>query len=171
MKKFLPFLAIALILGWVYFFVKEKKQWENPMTIANPASVFCEQNSWTLTIKDGTGWQYGICTFTNGSSCEERAYFRGECSPTDTTQPDTIPDTIQPDIIPETTIQPEDKPEQIDQPSENQAICTMEYAPVCAEVQVQCIKAPCPPIQQTFGNKCQMNANKLAKFLYEGECK
>lgn len=29
-------------------------------------------------------------------------------------------------------------------------ICTMEYAPVCAEVQVQCFKAPCPPITQTF---------------------
>lgn len=49
-------------------------------------------------------------------------------------------------------------------------MCTMEYAPVCAEVQVQCIKAPCPPIKQTFGNKCMMNANKLAKFLYNGEC-
>ena len=49
-------------------------------------------------------------------------------------------------------------------------MCTMEYAPICAEVQVQCIKAPCPPIKQTFGNKCMMNANKLAKFLHNGEC-
>lgn len=52
-----------------------------------------------------------------------------------------------------------------------QTVCTMEYAPVCAEVQVQCIKAPCPAIKETFGNKCMMNANKLAKFLYEWECK
>lgn len=50
-------------------------------------------------------------------------------------------------------------------------MCTMEYAPVCASIQVQCIKAPCLPIKQTFGNKCMMNANKLAKFLYTGECK
>lgn len=50
-------------------------------------------------------------------------------------------------------------------------ICTMDYTPVCAEVQVQCIKAPCPPIKETFGNKCQMDANKLATFLYTGECK
>ncbi len=49
--------------------------------------------------------------------------------------------------------------------------CTMEYAPVCASVQVQCIKAPCPPINQTFGNRCTMRANSLAKFLYDGECK
>lgn len=52
----------------------------------------------------------------------------------------------------------------------NNTICTMEYAPVCASVQVQCIKAPCPAIEQTFWNTCQMNANPLAKFLYEWEC-
>lgn len=50
-------------------------------------------------------------------------------------------------------------------------MCTMDYTPVCAEVQVQCIKAPCPPIKETFGNTCQMDANKLARFLYTGECK
>ncbi len=54
---------------------------------------------------------------------------------------------------------------------ENIVACTMEYAPVCAEVQVQCIKAPCPAIKTTFGNKCMMNANQLARFLYEWECK
>lgn len=53
---------------------------------------------------------------------------------------------------------------------DNAVVCTMEYAPVCAEVQVQCIKAPCPAIKETFGNKCMMNANKLAKFLYKWEC-
>jgi len=91
-----------------------------------------------LEIVDGTGGQYGICHFADGSSCEERDYMRGEC------QSDS---------------------------QKNPVACTMEYAPVCASVQVQCIKAPCPPIQQTYGNKCTMNANKLAKFLYEGECK
>ena len=45
-------------------------------------------------------------------------------------------------------------------------ICTMEYAPVCAEVQVECVRAPCLPIKETFGNRCQMNANKKASFLY-----
>lgn len=55
--------------------------------------------------------------------------------------------------------------------SEDIVACTMDYTPVCAEVQVQCIKAPCPAIKETFWNKCMMNANKLAKFLYEWECK
>jgi hypothetical protein len=48
--------------------------------------------------------------------------------------------------------------------------CTMEYAPVCGEQVVYCIKAPCPPVKTTYGNKCSMVAAK-AKFLYSGECK
>ncbi|HPO11304.1 MAG TPA: hypothetical protein PLM63_01865 [bacterium] len=48
--------------------------------------------------------------------------------------------------------------------------CTMEYDPVCAEVQIECIKAPCDPVYQTFSNMCQMRKNKLAKFLYKGRC-
>lgn len=39
-------------------------------------------------------------------------------------------------------------------PVEEPRMCTMEYAPVCAEVQVQCVKAPCFPVKQTFGNTC-----------------
>lgn len=46
-------------------------------------------------------------------------------------------------------------------------ICTMEYAPVCAEVQVQCIKAPCFPINETFWNACSAGDNKI---LYRWEC-
>jgi hypothetical protein len=76
-----------------------------------------------------------MCTLPDGTTCEERAYMRGECK----------------------------------SQSEPTA-CTMDYTPVCATVAVQCIKAPCPPIEQTFGNKCTMKANKLATFLHDGEC-
>ncbi len=48
-------------------------------------------------------------------------------------------------------------------------MCTMEYAPVCGEVEVQCIKAPCPPLKQTFGNSCIANA-QWAKNITQGEC-
>jgi len=109
-----------------------------PVGIANPASVNCEKKWGTVEIKDSASGQYGICHLANGQTCEERAYFRGECGGTGTTQ---------------------------------SAICTMEYAPVCASVQVECIKAPCPPINETFGNRCMMKANKKATFLYNGECK
>ncbi|MDD2907181.1 MAG: hypothetical protein PHH98_00935 [Candidatus Gracilibacteria bacterium] len=46
-------------------------------------------------------------------------------------------------------------------------MCTLEYAPVCAEVQVQCIKAPCFPVNETFGNACMAGDNKI---LYAGTC-
>lgn len=48
--------------------------------------------------------------------------------------------------------------------------CTREYMPVCWEVQVQCIKAPCYPIMQTFSNKCELWNNSLAKFVWEWTC-
>ena len=48
--------------------------------------------------------------------------------------------------------------------------CIQIYKPVCGEKEVQCIKAPCNPVNKTYGNKCLLEADK-AKFLYEGECK
>ena len=49
-------------------------------------------------------------------------------------------------------------------------MCTEEYMPVCGQVQVECIRAPCPPINETFGNKCQACANPLTISYFEGEC-
>lgn len=43
--------------------------------IANPASVYCEENGWTLLLEDGE-W---LCMFPDGSYCEEWAYQRWEC--------------------------------------------------------------------------------------------
>ena len=46
----------------------------------NPASVYCEQNGNKLEIHTGDdGSQSGICIFPDGSTCDEWAYFRGEC--------------------------------------------------------------------------------------------
>ena len=57
--------------------------------MANPASVSCEQSGGTVEIKkDATGNEYGMCTFKNGTSCEEWALFRGEgCKPGVTATP------------------------------------------------------------------------------------
>jgi len=50
--------------------------------LANPASSYCLQQGYTLEIRTDTdGSQYGVCTFPDGSECEEWAYFRGECAP------------------------------------------------------------------------------------------
>lgn len=48
----------------------------------NPASVYCEQNGNKLEIQTASdGSQNGICVFPDGSTCDEWAYFRGECGP------------------------------------------------------------------------------------------
>jgi len=58
--------------------------------MANPASVYCEENGGVLKIQqDSTGGERGICIFPDGSECDEWAYFRGECpqgSPGETPQ-------------------------------------------------------------------------------------
>lgn len=47
--------------------------------------------------------------------------------------------------------------------------CTKEYKPVCGEIQVQCIKAPCPPVKTSYPNRC-MAENDGAKNIEEGFC-
>ncbi|MFZ0005469.1 MAG: DUF333 domain-containing protein [Methanoregula sp.] len=51
--------------------------------MANPASVHCGNiGGTTLIMTNPDGSQYGMCTFSNGTSCEEWALFRGEgCQP------------------------------------------------------------------------------------------
>lgn len=52
--------------------------------IANPASVYCEENGGTIEIReDKSGGQVGYCIFPDSSECEEWAYFKGECEPGD----------------------------------------------------------------------------------------
>jgi putative hemolysin len=53
-----------------------------PPNMPNPASVHCEQNGNKLEIQTAAdGSQSGVCIFPDGSTCEEWAYFRGECGP------------------------------------------------------------------------------------------
>lgn len=42
-------------------------------------------------------------------------------------------------------------------PGDN-TICPTIYKPVCGQKQVQCFRAPCPPVQQTFSNSCRATA-------------
>lgn len=57
----------------------------NSTTIANPASVYCVNHGGKLDIQTTSAGQTGMCTFPNGSQCEEWSYMRGECSPSGTT--------------------------------------------------------------------------------------
>lgn len=48
----------------------------------NPASVYCTQQGNKLEIRTADdGSQQGICVFPDGSTCDEWAFYRGECGP------------------------------------------------------------------------------------------
>jgi putative hemolysin len=50
------------------------------VNMPNPASVYCLQNGNKLEIRTAVdGSQNGICVFPDGSTCDEWAYYRGEC--------------------------------------------------------------------------------------------
>ena len=58
------------------------------VNIPNPASVYCEQEGNTLEIHTAAdGSQSEVCVFPDGSSCEEWAYYRGECEPAEQNSP------------------------------------------------------------------------------------
>ncbi|MFZ3073897.1 MAG: hypothetical protein WA093_02075 [Minisyncoccales bacterium] len=49
-------------------------------------------------------------------------------------------------------------------------VCNEIYSPVCATVQIQCVKAPCDPIRQTYPNSCEACHNQLVSGYIKGEC-
>jgi len=49
-------------------------------------------------------------------------------------------------------------------------ICTMEYAPVCGLVDVQCVTTPCPPIAETFSNGCSACGQGNVDSYTQGAC-
>ncbi len=59
---------------------------ESPLDMANPASVYCEEQGYKVEIRDEAGGQVGYCVFPNGAECEEWAFYNGEC-----TVPETYP--------------------------------------------------------------------------------
>ncbi len=51
----------------------------------NPASVYCEEHGGKLEFKtDASGGVSGVCVFPDASTCDEWAFFRGECRPGNT---------------------------------------------------------------------------------------
>jgi putative hemolysin len=51
-----------------------------PSKSANPASTNCIEQGGSLTFEtDGSGGQFGVCTFTDNLQCEEWALLHGEC--------------------------------------------------------------------------------------------
>ncbi len=67
-----------------------------------------------------------------------------------------------------------------DTPNPDEIICTAEqkqaeacieiYAPVCAQVQVECVTTPCNPVPQTYPNSCFACAENRVISYTDGSC-
>ena len=83
MKKIFTFTMILMALTACTSFrvqTSESAATEILPNMPNPASVYCEQNGNKLEIQTASdGSQSGVCVFPDGSTCDEWAYFRGEC--------------------------------------------------------------------------------------------
>ncbi len=53
------------------------------VNMPNPAAVYCQKQGNKSEIRTAAdGSQSGVCKFPNGTECDEWAYFRRDCSPT-----------------------------------------------------------------------------------------
>jgi len=95
MKKILIFTILLIALTGCTTFQVHNTELESTegtvVNMPNPASVHCEQNGNQLEIHTNPdGSQSGVCVFADGSTCDEWAYFRGECGPASQTEPAPI---------------------------------------------------------------------------------
>jgi putative hemolysin len=138
--------------------------------VPSPATTNCERKGGKVKNRKNAEGQYKACVFSDGSECEEWAFFRGQCKP-GSAQPDTAVITNFDDCVKagnpvmesyprkcnaggQTFTEVLDKPV-TPPPSDGQpATCPTEKNTVCALIQVQCIKAPCPPLFETIDNEC-----------------
>lgn len=70
--------ACIVIFSLVYVILDHYKN--TTFQIANPASVFCNENGGSLEIRNTTEGQIGVCKFSDGTVCEEWDYYNGDCS-------------------------------------------------------------------------------------------
>ncbi|MDD5254261.1 MAG: DUF333 domain-containing protein [Candidatus Nanoarchaeia archaeon] len=75
--KLLPILFLVLFISGC------SNVEDNSTQIANPASVYCEDNGGVLEIRTAEdGSQTGYCKLADGTECEEWSYYNGECPKT-----------------------------------------------------------------------------------------
>ena len=72
---------LAVLIGLlIYVRMNSSEKDESNSQLANPASVYCEENNGTLEIRTAEdGSQSGMCILKNGTECDEWKYYRGEC--------------------------------------------------------------------------------------------
>jgi len=97
MKKLLSLTALLVLWGLVLSGCTKTD--EPNVGLANPASVYCEENGGTLEIESSEAWDVWICMFEDGSYCEEWSYYRNEC-----VEGDIFYNTISDEEIPTTVL-------------------------------------------------------------------
>lgn len=162
----LPFLTLLILLIFIfslsacsskpqkYMLSKDELQKERTKEktgLANPATMFCMNqsgNSWSVK-EDDSGSQYGICSFSDGSSCEEWAYYRGNCEPG----------------LNLTKCKGQ---------FWGKAVCPSEYSPVCARIKVN-QSNNIQLREETFSNSCNAclfsSENEIVLGYNTGRCK
>ena len=79
-KKVFMWIVILLVVLVVLIFIKRENNKERePTQLPNPAAVYCLEQNGTLEIRENEMGQYGVCIFSDGSECDEWAFYRGEC--------------------------------------------------------------------------------------------
>ncbi len=61
-------------------------------------------------------------------------------------------------------------PRPVPTPTPRPDVCIEIYQPVCAQKAVQCFRAPCPAVKQTFSNSCKA-AQAGYSVIYNGVCR
>jgi putative hemolysin len=87
MKRIIAFTIILMMLAACTALQPQTGSKSTPTSVPqanmpNPASVYCTQNGNKLEIHTAAdGSQNGVCVFPDGGTCDEWAYYRGECGP------------------------------------------------------------------------------------------
>jgi putative hemolysin len=58
---------------------EEGKEGEEPIGMANPASVYCQELGYKLKMRETEEGTIGVCIFPDGEECEEWDFLSGRC--------------------------------------------------------------------------------------------
>ena len=98
---FILLLCILILNGCKFTALSAGGETEPLINMPNPATVYCKEQGGTSEILTGENGMYGVCHFNDGSTCDEWAFFRGECAPgteSDATNEERKDDETQPVI-------------------------------------------------------------------------
>ncbi len=76
---------MAIMVAWALVLSgcnrsKNNQEEEQLIWMPNPASVYCEENWWTLIPQvDEDGGEYALCELADWTVCEEWMFYRREC--------------------------------------------------------------------------------------------